>query len=53
MDGRIVLNFLPGSEHNINLFMPNNPKHRLPHVLLGIKQRLNALLIQHLVLNDD
>lgn len=33
--------------------MSNNPKHRLPQVLLSIKQKLNALLIQHLVLNDD
>lgn len=33
--------------------MSKNPKTRLPQVLLGIKQRLNALLIQHLILNDD
>jgi hypothetical protein len=33
--------------------MSNNPKLRLPQVLLAIKQKLNALLIQHLVLNDD
>lgn len=33
--------------------MSNNPKTRLPQVLLAIKQKLNSLLIQHLVLNDD
>ena len=33
--------------------MSNNPKKKLPQVLLAIKQKLNALLIQRLVLNDD